>query len=66
MSDKLKDRIESEAMAATYTGNDDRICKDCIFRYDDHNGKCEMYPTFPPGKPNVVRTGGPCEYYAKE
>lgn len=59
-------RIESEAMAATYTGNDKMVCKDCIFRYELNNGKCEMYPTFPPGKPNSVMIGRPCEYYAKE
>ena len=48
--------------------NNDLVCKDCLYRYDDteilgNTSRCEMYEEC---KPNDVIDGGPCDLYDKE
>lgn len=47
--------------------NDDLVCKDCLFKYDDsvklgNTSKCEVYEA----KPNEVLLGGECDEYVEE
>ena len=70
MADKklLKERIASEQQCMKRITNDDLICKDCEFVFDDsiqlgNTSKCEKYKI----KPNKVLLGGDCiEYKIKE
>lgn len=59
----FKKRIESEAKATMPIRNDDLVCKDCIYKYDDserpgNTSKCEVYDD----KPNDILGGGNCKY----
>lgn len=63
----FKKRIESEAKAAMPIRNDNLVCKDCIYKYDDsekpgNTSKCEVYDD----KPNGVLGGGNCKYKEAE
>lgn len=67
MPKSMKDRIKSEAMAVSRITNQDLVCKDCQFRFDDkikfgNTSTCGEYSE----KPNKVLLGEPCEKYKKE
>ena len=66
MSEKEK-RIHSEQQCMRRITNNDLVCKDCAFRYDDskkfgNTSECEMFEQ----KPNEVLLGGKCYEYKSE
>lgn len=67
MSQKLENRIQSEAKTVMRITNQDLVCKDCKSRFDDrikfgNTSACKKYDI----KPNVVLLGKSCEEYEKE
>ena len=67
MPKDFEKRIESEQMCMKRITNNDLVCKDCIFKFDDsirlgNTSICEAYPV----KPSKVLLGGDCDEYAKE
>ena len=63
----MKSRIQSEAKAVSRLTNQDIVCKDCRFRYDDsikwgNTSTCKRYSI----KPNPVILGKSCDEYEKE
>ena len=67
MSQKLKNRIQSEAKTVMRITNQDLVCKDCKSRFDDrvkfgNTSACKKYDL----KPNQVLLGKSCEKYEKE
>ena len=66
----LKDyekRIESEQQCMKRITNNDLVCKDCIYKFDDsmkfgNTSVCEVYDV----KPGKVLLGGDCNRYSKE
>ena len=67
MSQKLKNRIQSEAKTVMRITNQDLVCKDCKSRFDDrikfgNTSACKKYDI----KPNAVLLGKSCEEYEKE
>lgn len=64
---ELKKRIISEQQCASRITNDNLVCQDCIYRYDDsvkfgNTSVCEIYDI----KPNKVLKGGICDEYVKD
>ena len=60
-------RIMSEQQCMRRITNDDLVCKDCTYKYDDfiklgNTSTCEVYNV----KPNKVLLGGDCDEYNKE
>lgn len=68
MKEELKKRIVSEQQCMKRITNDDLVCKNCTFVFDDtvklgNTSICDKFTT----KPNQVLLGGDCdEYEAKE
>lgn len=65
--DEFQKRIESEQTCMRRITNDDLVCKDCKFKYDDavilgNTSKCAIYES----KPNKVILGKECDEYMKE
>lgn len=63
----LKKRIESESRSISRTTNQDLMCRDCLFQWDDskilgNTSRCQEYPL----KPNQVLKGGSCTKYQKK
>lgn len=63
----LEKRIESEAKAIRRITNNDLICKDCIYKFDDskkfgNTSKCQAYKW----KPSSILLGGNCPYRSTE
>ena len=63
MSKELKERIESESKAVMRITNDDLVCKNCLFVYDDsvkfgNTSKCAIYAS----KPIAVLLGEECKF----
>lgn len=63
MSKELKERIESESKAVMRITNDDLVCNNCLFVYDDavkfgNTSKCAIYAS----KPNAVLLGEECKF----
>lgn len=61
---KLKERIDSEARACCRITNQDLVCRDCMYAFDDNiifgnTSRCRFYDP----KPNHVLTGDACEKY---
>lgn len=67
---ELKERIESEARSVMRISNDQLVCKDCKFRWDDseifgNTSQCGKFPNY--SKPvGVVFHGENCPEYQKE
>lgn len=66
MAESLGKRILSEQQCARRITNNDLICKDCMFKFDDsqvlgNTSKCEVFES----KPNKVLLGGNCNDYEK-
>ena len=64
----FKSKLWSEQFCMRRITNNDLVCKDCLYRYDDteilgNTSRCEMYEEC---KPNDVIDGGPCDLYDKE
>mgnify|MGYP004644339061 CR=1 FL=1 len=64
MSNNVKGRIKDEARNKARITNDDLICKDCIFKYDDsevlgNTSRCEKFVS----KPDRILIGGSCKEY---
>ncbi len=64
---EFKKRIESEARAAMPIRNENLVCYNCTFRFDDskipgNTSKCEVYDY----KPNHVLNGEMCMYHTPE
>lgn len=60
---KMKERIESESKAVMRITNDDLVCKNCLFAYDDsvkfgNTSQCAIYDS----KPNAVLLGEECKF----
>ena len=67
MSKDYKKRIESEQQCMKRITNNDLVCKDCIYKFDDsmklgNTSVCEVYDV----KPGKVLLGGDCNRYSKE
>ena len=63
MSKELKERIESESKAVMRITNNDLVCKNCLFVYDDsvkfgNTSKCAIYAI----KPNAVLLVEECKF----
>ena len=63
----LKKRVVSEQQCMKRITNDDLVCKDCAFKYDDviklgNTSICEKFDV----KPAKVLLGGDCIEYDKE
>ena len=63
----LRKRIVSEQQCMRRITNDDLVCKDCTFKYDDtvklgNTSVCEKFDV----KPSEVLLGGDCIEYEKE
>lgn len=63
----LKNRVVSEQQCMKRITNDDLVCKDCTFKYDDtvklgNTSACEKFDV----KPAEVLLGGDCIEYEKE
>lgn len=63
----LKKRVVSEQQCMKRITNDDLVCKDCAFKYDDaiklgNTSICEKFDV----KPTEVLLGGDCIEYDKE
>lgn len=61
-------RRRSEQLCMKRITNDDLVCKDCMYRFDDsqiwgNTSRCEMHEEC---KPNEVILGGDCWLYDKE
>lgn len=62
----MKSRIQSEARAVSRVTNQDIVCRDCRFKYDDsikwgNTSTCKKYKI----KPNQVILGKACDKYEK-
>lgn len=60
-----KERVISEAMGFKRITNEDMVCKNCIYCWDDskiygNSTKCDCFPI---AKPNHVVDGGRCPYH---
>ena len=67
MSKDYEKRIESEQRCMKRITNNDLVCKDCIYKFDDsmkfgNTSVCEVYDV----KPGKVLLGGDCDRYSKE
>lgn len=67
MSKDYEKRIESEQQCMKRITNDDLVCKDCIYKFDDsvklgNTSVCDIYDV----KPVKVLLGGVCDEYLKE
>ena len=68
MKDELKKRVVSEQQCMKRITNNDLVCKNCMFAFDDtvklgNTSTCDKFTA----KPNQVLLGGDCdEYAAKE
>lgn len=65
MANKFGDRIASEAKAAMPIKNENLVCKDCIYKFDDkeiagNTSKCKMFNEV---KPTAVLNGKECALY---
>ncbi len=63
----LRKRIVSEQQCMRRITNDDLVCKDCTFKYDDtvklgNTSVCEKFDV----KPSEVLLGGDCIEHEKE
>lgn len=63
-NEEMKKRIASEQQCMKRITNNDLVCKDCIFAYDDsiklgNTSECDKYNV----KPNQVLLGGDCDEY---
>lgn len=63
-SEEMKKRIVSEQQCMKRITNDDLVCKDCTFAYDDsikfgNTSTCDKFIV----KPNRVLVGGDCDEY---
>lgn len=63
----LEKRVVSEQQCMKRIANDDLVCKDCTFKYDDtvklgNTSVCEKFDV----KPSEVLLGGDCIEYEKE
>ena len=63
----LKKRVVSEQQCMKRITNDDLVCKDCAFKYDDtiklgNTSVCEKFDV----KPKEVLLGGDCIEHEKE
>lgn len=61
-NEEMKKRIASEQQCMRRITNNDLVCKDCIFAYDDsvklgNTSTCDKFTT----KPNQVLVGGDCD-----
>ena len=66
-NEEMKKRIASEQLCMKRITNNDLVCKDCLFAYDDsiklgNTSTCDKFNI----KPSEVLVGGDCsEYEAK-
>lgn len=63
---EMKKRIASEQLCMKRITNNDLVCKDCAFVFDDsvklgNTSMCEKFTV----KPNQVLVGGDCDEYYK-
>lgn len=63
-NEEMKKRIVSEQQCMKRITNDDLVCKDCTFAYDDsikfgNTSTCDKFVV----KPNQVLVGGDCDEY---
>lgn len=58
-------RIKSESRGIMRITNDQLVCKDCAFKYDDEKifGNTSFCDQYPDGKPDSIIVGGECDYY---
>lgn len=61
-------RRRNEQLCMKRITNDDLVCRDCLYRYDDsqilgNTSRCEMYGE---SKPNEIILGKDCWLYDKE
>ena len=67
-NEEMKKRIASEQLCMKRITNNDLVCKDCAFAYDDsvklgNTSTCDKFTV----KPNQVLLGGDCdEHYNAE
>lgn len=66
-NEEMKKRIVSEQQCMKRITNNDLVCKDCTFAYDDsvkfgNTSTCDKFTV----KPNQVLVGGECEEYEAE
>ena len=64
MKEELKKRIVSEQQCMKRITNEDLVCKDCEFAFDDaiklgNTSTCDKFTV----KPNQVLLGGDCDEY---
>lgn len=64
----LEARMRSEQLCMKRITNDDLVCKDCMYRFDDsqklgNTSKCEMFEEC---KPHEVLLGHDCCLYDKD
>ena len=67
MPENLKKRVVSEQQCMKRIANENLICKECIFKYDDtvklgNTSACEKFTV----KPNKVLLGGACDEFKHE
>ena len=63
MNKEMKERTESESKAVMRITNDNLVCKNCLFVYDDsvkfgNTSQCAIYAS----KPNAVLLGNACKF----
>lgn len=63
-NEEMKKRIASEQQCMKRITNNDLVCKDCTFAYDDsvklgNTSMCDKFAV----KPNQVLVGGDCDEY---
>lgn len=63
----LKERIKSESRATRRITNNDLVCKDCVYKFDDskkfgNTSRCQAFKW----KPSNIVAGGNCPYRKTE
>lgn len=68
MKNSIDEKFKKDKLRFNLITNNNLICKDCLYRYDDKDmpcnvSKCEIYQSM---KPTGVLDGGDCDEYVKE
>lgn len=63
-NEEFRKRVASEQKCSRRITNEDLVCKECKYKYDDtiklgNTSRCEKYES----KPNKVLLGGNCDEY---
>lgn len=64
---EFEERIRSEGLSTGRVTNEELMCKDCIYKFNDektfkNTSRCGAYTV----KPSKVLLGKPCDRYKKE